>query len=61
MVPNKRASKGSITFDKNGTYEMHEQLQDGSGVGTKGEYKLNNNENAIFYIITYVNIFFIEK
>jgi len=43
MAPNKRASKGSITFDKNGTYEMHEQLQDGTGVGTKGQYILNSN------------------
>ena len=43
IAPNKRVSKGSITFDKNGSYAMHEQLQDGSGVGTKGEYKLNSN------------------
>lgn len=41
MVPNKRALKGSITFDQGGTYEMNEKLQDGSGVGTKGEYKLD--------------------
>ena len=47
IAPNKRASKGSITFDKNGSYEMHEQLHDGSGVGTKGEYKLNNNLKPI--------------
>ena len=43
IAPNKRVSKGSITSDKNGSYTMHEQLQDGSGVGTKGEYKLNSN------------------
>lgn len=43
MAPNKRSSKGSITFDKNGNYEMHEQLQDGVGVGTKGQYLLNND------------------
>jgi len=43
MAPNKRASKGSITFEKNGNYEMYEQLQDGVGVGTKGQYILNSN------------------
>lgn len=43
IAPNKRASKGSITFDKNGSYEMHEQFHDGTGVGTKGEYKLNTD------------------
>jgi hypothetical protein len=43
MAPNKRASKGSITFEKNGNYEMHEQLQDGVGVGTKGQFILNSN------------------
>ncbi len=47
IAPNKRASKGSITFDKNGSYSMHEQLQDGSGVGTKGEYKLNSNVTPV--------------
>ena len=41
--PNKRSSKGSITFDKNGTYVMHEQLVDGMGVGTKGEYRLDSS------------------
>ncbi len=41
--PNKRSSKGSITFDKNGTYVMHEQLVDGTGVGTKGEYRLDSS------------------
>ena len=41
IAPNKRASKGSITFDQGGTYEMNEKLQDGAGVGTKGEYKLD--------------------
>ena len=43
LAPNKRASKGSITFDKNGTYDLQEKLQDGSGVGTKGEYILMIN------------------
>ena len=43
MAPNKRAAKGSITFDKNGSYVMHEQFHDGTGVGTKGEYILNSN------------------
>lgn len=47
MAANKRASEGSITFDKNGTFGMHEQLQDGSGVGTKGEYKLYNRLKPI--------------
>ena len=41
-APNKRASKGSSTFPKNGNCEMHEQLQDGVGVGTKGQYLLKN-------------------
>lgn len=43
LAPNKRASKGSITFDKNGTYKLQEKLYDGSGVSTKGEYKLMTN------------------
>lgn len=47
ITPNKRVSKGSITFDKNGSYAMHEQLQDGSGVGTKGEYKLNSSVTPV--------------
>jgi hypothetical protein len=47
IAPNKRVSKGSITFDKNGSYAMHEQLQDGSGVGTKGEYRLNSNVTPV--------------
>lgn len=47
LAPNKRASKGSITFNKNGTYELQEKLQDGSGVGTKGEYKLTTTVTPI--------------
>jgi hypothetical protein len=47
IAPNKRSSKGSITFNQNGTYELHEQLQDGTGVGTKGEYKLNSDATPI--------------
>ena len=43
IAPNRRASKGSITFDQGGTYVMNEKLQDGSGVGTKGEYKLDTS------------------
>ena len=47
IAPNKRSSKGSITFNQNGKYELHEQLQDGTGVGTKGEYKLNSDATPI--------------
>ncbi|MCK4414169.1 MAG: OmpA family protein [Candidatus Eisenbacteria sp.] len=47
IAPNKRASKGSITFDENGSYVMHEQLHDGTGVGTKGEYRLNSNVTPV--------------
>ena len=47
MAPNKRAAKGSITFDKNGSYVMHEQFHDGTGVGTKGEYILNSNVTPV--------------
>ena len=47
MAPNKRASKGSITFDKNGSYVMCEQWHDGRGVGTKGEYRLNSNVTPV--------------
>ncbi|MCJ7819851.1 MAG: OmpA family protein [Bacteroidales bacterium] len=47
MAPNKRASKGSITFDQGGTYEMNEKLQDGAGVGTKGEYNVNSSVKPV--------------
>ena len=40
MAPNKRAQSGSIEFKANGTYEMKEKLADGTGVGTKGEFKI---------------------
>jgi len=41
IEPNKRAASGWIVFNKNGTYEMHEKLKDGTGVGRKGQYKLD--------------------
>ena len=41
IAENGRAKSGTITFQANGLYEMDEKLQDGSGVGTKGGYKLN--------------------
>ena len=40
MAPNKRAKSGSIEFKANGMYEMTENLVDGTGVGTKGEFKV---------------------
>ncbi len=47
ILPNKRSSKGSIMFNQNGTYELNEQLQDGTGVGTKGEYKMNIDKTPV--------------
>jgi len=47
MAPNGRASSGDITFNSNSHYEMNERLQDGTGVGTKGEYKLNSNADPV--------------
>ena len=41
IAENGRAKSGTIFFQSNGLYEMDEKLQDGSGVGTKGGYKLN--------------------
>ena len=43
LAPNKRALTGSIVFNSNGNYELDEKFHDGTGVGTKGEYKLNSN------------------
>ena len=47
IAPNKRAASGDITFDKNGNYEMNEKFHDGTGVGKKGEYKLNSNVSPV--------------
>ncbi len=47
MAPNKRAIEGSIIFLSGGSYEMHEKLVDGSGVGTKGEYKINKDVTPV--------------
>lgn len=47
IAQNKRALTGSITFDNNGRYEMNEKLHDGSGIGKKGEYKLNSDVKPI--------------
>ncbi len=44
---NKRAVSGTIVFDKNGKYDMNEKFHDGSGVGKKGEYKLNCNVSPV--------------
>jgi len=41
IAPNDRASEGSILFTANGTYEMTERFLDGSGGGTKGDYRLD--------------------
>jgi outer membrane protein OmpA-like peptidoglycan-associated protein len=43
IAENQRTVTGSIIFDENGLYEMNEKLQDGAGVGKKGEYKINQN------------------
>jgi hypothetical protein len=40
LAPNKRAQSGAIEFKANGTYEMTEKLADGTGVGTKGQFKI---------------------
>lgn len=45
IAENGRAKTGTISFEANGLYEMDEKLQDGSGVGTKGGYKLNSKTN----------------
>lgn len=47
LAPNKRALTGSIVFNSNGNYELDEKFHDGTGVGTKGEYKLNSNVEPI--------------
>jgi len=43
IAENGRAKSGTISFQSNGLYEMDEKLQDGSAVGTKGGYKLNQD------------------
>jgi hypothetical protein len=47
MAANKRATKGSISFDTNGAYELQESLQDGTEVGAKGEYNLDTSSTPI--------------
>jgi len=47
IASNKRAMSGTIVFDKNGNYDMNEKFHDGSGVGKKGEYKLNCNVSPL--------------
>ena len=47
IAPNKRAASGDITFDDKGNYEMNEIFHDGTGVGKKGEYKLNSDVSPI--------------
>lgn len=42
IAPNKRATQGTIVFNSNGSYELQEHLADGTGVGTKGGFKLNS-------------------
>jgi hypothetical protein len=41
MTPTKRVKSGTMTFYKNNTYLMEEDLQDGDRVSKKGEYKIN--------------------
>ena len=43
IAPTTRVISGNITFDENGMYDLKEKFHDGSGGGTKGEYKLNCN------------------
>jgi len=43
IAPNGRSVSGSIVFSTAGTYEMEERQTDGTGVGTKGEYKLDTS------------------
>ncbi len=43
IAPTTRVASGNITFDEFGMYELKEKFYDGSGGGTKGEYKLNCN------------------
>ena len=47
IAPNKRAASGDITFDDKGNYEMNEIFHDGTGVGKKGEYKLNSDVSPV--------------
>ena len=47
MTPNKYVLKSTISFDKNGTYNMEQKLKDNSGVGTNGGYKIDNNFNPV--------------
>ena len=42
IAPNTRAAQGTIVFNRNGSYELQEQLADATGVGTKGGFKLNS-------------------
>ncbi|MCK5050116.1 MAG: hypothetical protein KAS53_00145 [Candidatus Cloacimonetes bacterium] len=43
IAPTTRVASGDITFDKYGMYDLNEKFHDGSGSGTKGEYKINCN------------------
>lgn len=43
IAPNGRSVSGSIVFSAAGTYEMEEKHTDGTGVGVKGEYKLDTS------------------
>lgn len=47
ITPSKRVSEGSIVFNTDGTYALNERLQDGSGVGTKGEYILDGTSTPV--------------
>ncbi|MFO7976790.1 MAG: OmpA family protein [Candidatus Hydrogenedentota bacterium] len=41
IAPNDRATEGTVIFEKNGRYDMTERFKDGSGGGTKGDYRLD--------------------
>lgn len=41
IEPNDRATGGLLVFDAKGAYDMSEKFKDGSGGGTKGDYRLD--------------------
>lgn len=42
LEPNQRSTEGSIVFSSGGTYELFERHPDGTGVTTRGEYRLDD-------------------
>jgi len=43
IAPNERTASGELTFGADGRYVMNETLKDGTGVGRKGEYRLDES------------------